>query len=164
MKTCPICGMKNAGKNFCGECGTKLPEDCGLTAEVRRVLANVPAEYTNMKSGVWRVTTEGDCEGKTVNDLGVHEGSVIDIARKLSGHCYYALCFKKTTKSEEEKRRPERSEVEISFDINSHTWNLKQAERAALFRELFKANGLDPNMVETGSFYASVKLKFKPKK
>ena len=43
--------------------------------------------------GLWHVTTEGDCEGRSVKDLGYHKGHIIDIAHKLSGENYYSLHF-----------------------------------------------------------------------
>ena len=43
--------------------------------------------------GVWKVTTEADCEGRTVAQLGTYEGFVDDIAFSLADKCYYVLDF-----------------------------------------------------------------------
>jgi hypothetical protein len=43
--------------------------------------------------GWWRVTTEGDCEGRTTNDLGVFYGHVAEIAFAKRKHGGYSLNF-----------------------------------------------------------------------
>lgn len=42
---------------------------------------------------LWIVTTEGDCEGRTTQQLGVHEGDPAIIALNLSSHACYSLEF-----------------------------------------------------------------------
>ena len=41
-------------------------------------------KYTNY--GTFKVTTEGDCEGKSTRDLGVHTGYIDEIAFALAGY------------------------------------------------------------------------------
>ncbi|WCK57226.1 hypothetical protein PP175_28980 (plasmid) [Aneurinibacillus sp. Ricciae_BoGa-3] len=41
--------------------------------------------------GVWKVTTEGDEEGRTTKDLGTHSGNIFDIVKKLSDQSFYKL-------------------------------------------------------------------------
>lgn len=41
----------------------------------------------------WHVTTEDDCEGRKIKDLGFHFGKVENIAWQLSGSSYYVLDF-----------------------------------------------------------------------
>lgn len=41
--------------------------------------------------GMWRVTTEGDCEGRSVRDLGVYEGFFDEVALRLADKSYYSL-------------------------------------------------------------------------
>ena len=48
----------------------------------------------NNAYGLWEVTTEGDCEGKSTRKLGVYEGFIDDIAFALVGSCCYSLRFK----------------------------------------------------------------------
>lgn len=47
--------------------------------------------------GFWHVTTEGDCEGRSITDLGVFEGNIDTIALALADRCYYSLRFMSTT-------------------------------------------------------------------
>jgi hypothetical protein len=44
--------------------------------------------------GWWHVTTEGDCEGRTTNNLGDHYGHIADIAFALADKCHYSLQFR----------------------------------------------------------------------
>lgn len=43
---------------------------------------------------LWRVTTEGDCEGRTTRNLGEHWGTIREIAKNLSRSAEYTLYFK----------------------------------------------------------------------
>ena len=43
--------------------------------------------------GWWKVTTEGDCEGRTTSELGKFYGHVAEIAFHLAAKCYYGLDF-----------------------------------------------------------------------
>lgn len=45
--------------------------------------------------GTWRVSTEGDCEGRTTKNLGVHGGHVADIALSLVNQVDRSLTFVK---------------------------------------------------------------------
>ena len=47
-----------------------------------------PASY-----GTWHVTTEGDVEGRSTKDLGVHEGFLDEVALALAPAAYYTLEF-----------------------------------------------------------------------
>ena len=39
--------------------------------------------------GLWNVTTEGDCEGRSVRNLGTYEGNIDEIAFALADKCFY---------------------------------------------------------------------------
>ena len=41
--------------------------------------------------GLWQVSTEGDCEGRTVKNLGIWEGFIDDIALHLADKVMYNL-------------------------------------------------------------------------
>lgn len=79
-----------------------IPTDDLLAELARRKttdkLANVlkdGEEYAKTQPlvGCWRVTTEGDVEGKSTKDLGLHVGHVVDIAANLAPLAEYALDF-----------------------------------------------------------------------
>lgn len=48
-------------------------------------------EYSNY--GTFEVTTEGDCEGRSVRHLGTFTGYIDEIAFALADKCYYSLRF-----------------------------------------------------------------------
>lgn len=58
------------------------------------------------------VKTEGDCEGRTTQNLGIWEGSISDIALHLADKCIYSLQFEKVVFNK--PGRPTKSEVSIS--------------------------------------------------
>lgn len=50
-------------------------------------------KWSDSPVGWWKVTTEGDCEGRTTEQLGTHYGHVAEIAFSLG--CAYSLRFEK---------------------------------------------------------------------
>lgn len=94
--------------------------------------------------GVWRVTTEGDCEGRTIKDLGVWEGHIAEIAFHLAEKSGYKIEFRslKGTRTSGQKVptkiETNRKHVWISLDIDSGTWSMSPQDRA-----LYIANILD---------------------
>lgn len=78
------------------------------------------AESYKKAYGFWEVTTEGDCEGRSVSRLGIYEGYIDEIALALADRCYYSLCFRPIDPRALDLT-PKRKSVEISFDIGSNT-------------------------------------------
>jgi hypothetical protein len=112
--------------------------------------------------GTWHVTTEGDCEGKTVKDLGVHTGHVVDIARALGGANYYALQFDPVMVSTEDPPEPpECQSVSIRMDIDSKTWDMSPEMRVQWMKDfLGKSRAKNASHVHPGQYFSSVILKF----
>lgn len=54
-------------------------------------------EWADSPVGWWKVTTEGDCEGRTTDQLGTHYGHVVEIAMSLPSGGGYSLLFEKAT-------------------------------------------------------------------
>lgn len=104
--------------------------------------------------GYWEVTTEGDCEGKTVRNLGVHKGYIDEIAFALADQCYYSLRFK-AVNPQGLVRTPKATEVVISLDISSGTWDLSKEGQVASLVTLLKDRDVS---VKPGMYYASVLL------
>lgn len=46
-------------------------------------------------NALWRVTTEGDCEGRSTRTLGIFRGNWYEIALHLADRCCYSLNFEK---------------------------------------------------------------------
>lgn len=105
--------------------------------------------------GIWQMTTEGDCEGKSTRNLGVYSGRLDDIAFALAGKAMYSLTFKKldlTVPTLTEGRE----KVNVVLDIDSGTWGMAAEERVAAVREMLK--GAEDIFVSNGNTYASVTL------
>lgn len=68
---------------------------------LRRQIAEAEAQLKQIEQdnfnpyGVWEVTTEGDCEGRSTKRLGRHEGNIFDIAKSLGSQSFYSLNFKR---------------------------------------------------------------------
>lgn len=114
----------------------------------------------NSSYGIWKVTTEGDLEGKTTRNLGIYEGNISDIAFYLKDKCEYSLQFSsaKATKIDSCDVIHYGS-VSISLDIDSGTWNMSPEDRVNYFKVLLNTENREHIItVEPGQYYASVKL------
>ena len=109
----------------------------------------------NKAYGIWQVTTEGDCEGRTTRHLGTFEGYVDEIALYLADKCY-SLMFRPVVIPTE--LHPTKNEVSVYFDIDSGTWDMSNQKRAIEFGQLLKDR---PVEVEEGQYFASVKIRIK---
>lgn len=116
---------------------------------------DIALQYCN-PYGLWEVTTEGDCEGRTVKRLGIHEGFVDEIAFALGNQCGYSLRFRRIFPDEAKlDTTPKINKVSISFDIKSATWDMTAEERADVIAEAFKDRDI---RVSLGTYYASVEI------
>ena len=102
--------------------------------------------------GTWRVTTEGDCEGKTTTQLGAFTGHIDEIALALADRCYYSLCFRRDM-PKSMSMVPTRKSVSVQLDINSGTWDMNSDERAKAIGEILKDRDVT---VSPGQYFASV--------
>lgn len=105
--------------------------------------------------GYWKVTTEGDVEGRTINHLGTYEGHIDEIAFALANKCMYSLRFEAAPKLGDFPKNRSRKEVCISFDIGTGTWDMSMKERQKFFSEILKDR---PVVVDQSTMFASVKL------
>lgn len=106
--------------------------------------------------GVFKVTTEGDCEGRSVRDLGTYEGYIDEIAFALADKCYYSLEFHQINLKEFKLDMiPKRKEVNIRLNTDSRTWDLEGKDKIKYFKNLFKDRNIE---VSDGNFYSSVKI------
>jgi hypothetical protein len=69
--------------------------DADLQAELLRRAEEKHKRFIRPESpvGWWRVSTEGDEEGKSTKDLGMHYGHICELALRLAGATYYKLHF-----------------------------------------------------------------------
>jgi hypothetical protein len=96
--------------------------------------------------GIWKVTTEGDCEGRSTRDLGIFKGFIDEIALHLADRCYYTLDFKPVKLQEEFSPKANEVHISLPFDLSNN------------YSERFKDR---PVTVEKGSFYKSILIRSK---
>ena len=103
---------------------------------------------------LWSVSTEGDCEGRTVHNLGTHEGFLDDVALGLATEAYYALDLAPV---EPDTRRlvDSGSSVHVRLPISTGTWG-DHPHRLSYFRELLAGR---PVEVEESIYFACVRLR-----
>lgn len=90
--------------------------------------------------GIWKVTTEGDCEGRSIRNLGVYQGYVDEIAFALADKCSYSLRFEKIC-TDVPKPTKAIEKVNISFAIESETWDMDSGERVQFVRSMLQGRG-----------------------
>ena len=136
---------------FCSNCGAELAKP-----QIKPV--QIKDEYADLY-GTWEVSTEGDCEGISIHRLGTHMGFVDQIARKIanSKNVGYSLHFKKVDIYKEYEPNKNVKSVNISFDIDSDTWDIKPAQWAVTMQEVFKDR---PVSVEESNSYAAFSIVF----
>lgn len=104
--------------------------------------------------GIWTVTTEGDCEGRTTTQLGTYEGFVDEIAFRLADKAYYSLYFTLADKLPD-LPKSEMTSVHINFNIDSGTWPLTGKQRMDWGKKFFSTR---PVVVEESNYYACMLL------
>ena len=104
--------------------------------------------------GTWRVTTEGDVEGRSVKELGTYTGYVDEIALHLSDRVYYSLTF---TRSEDVGEYVQKNDsVSVQFDIESGTWPICNSGNLDKIREIFSERDVE---IVDSNYYASFTIK-----
>lgn len=106
--------------------------------------------------GLWKVTTEGDCEGRSSRDLGTYEGYIDEIAFALADKCYYSLKFCAVDPREHKSdMTPKRKTVDIQLDIGSGTWDMESKDRTIEVGSLMRDR---PVTVSQSTYYGCVRL------
>jgi len=98
--------------------------------------ATLRPEWPDSPVGIWKVTTEGDEEGRTEADLGTWQGHIADIAAGLADKCMWRLNFIPSKASEDLPEPSEkRKDVDITLDRSSGTRDMDPTRRAAAVLE-----------------------------
>lgn len=99
------------------------------------------------------MTTEGDCEGRSVNRLGIFQGNLDDIAKALADKCYYALEFRKLRNFEIPSQKPKRISVEVRISgVETH-------KQQTVLLDLLRGR---PVAVGPGEIYQCLKIGWQP--
>jgi len=105
--------------------------------------------------GNWKVTTEGDCEGKSTTQLGTYTGYIDEIALFLANKSYYGLQFSAVIEQMPKNPVPTAKSVNVSLDIDSGTWDLSPEARMCFAQRLFRSR---PVIVGQSNYYACFTL------
>ena len=112
--------------------------------------------------GWWRVTTEGDCEGRSTKTLGTYYGHVAEIALSLAGSAFYSLSFSPVENPAPAVRpsyTPEKNNVSVQLDIKSGTWDKNGESRLKWVRMWLDAD--EDIKVTPSSYYASFTIELR---
>lgn len=88
--------------------------------------------------GFWHVTTEGDCEGRSITDLGVFEGNIDTIALALADRCYYYTLYFTAVDPTAYDKTPKKDEINISIYGASGMYDMTKEERLDAMRNMLK--------------------------
>lgn len=148
---CNFCHtFTNVDSNFCPHCGAKIEKEKSL-------IHMIGEQYIN-PHGAWKVTTEGDVEGRSIRQLGTFEGYIDDIAKGLADKVFYSLQFKRMGDTITVPEPKDVKCVNVSLDIDSNTWNMTRDIRADLMSEVLKDR---PVKITEGNYFASFIMNFK---
>lgn len=81
--------------------------------------------------GLWRVSTEGDVEGRTNRDLGLWDGHVADIAALLADKAMYGLRFDHAEVTLPAGTEPARKAVTVAISVAGVPTSFRNADRSA---------------------------------
>lgn len=138
-----------------------------IPAEKRKPLLTEWSK-ANPPVGYWKVTTEGDCEGRSTKNLGEFYGHVANIAFYLADKVFYSLKFipvesPRLNTPQINNVTAARKKVWISLDINSGTWDLNGKNRVNWFTDWLDVEDVEVCERDTNAVYfASVLLKLRP--
>ncbi|WQZ49413.1 hypothetical protein Z3_97 [Bacillus phage Z3] len=112
--------------------------------------------------GVWEVTTEGDCEGRSVRRLGTYEGHILDIVRQLAGQAYYQLTFERAKPATLAQSLPKGTRRSVQFHVTGDREKLPSGDSNAQFRALAQ-HLRDGETLKEGNYYNAVELAWEVK-
>ncbi|AHJ87186.1 hypothetical protein BCP8-2_148 [Bacillus phage BCP8-2] len=107
--------------------------------------------------GVWEVTTEGDCEGRSIRRLGTYEGHILDIVRQLAGQAYYQLTFERAKPATLAAKLPKGTRRSVQFHVTGEREKLPSGDSNAQFRALAQHLRRGETLKE-GNYYNAVEL------
>ena len=67
---------------------------------------------------LWKITTEGDCEGRSINHIATERGHFAELALKYSGYTCYTLTIEPVTPTNDDPNP--RDDVSVTFGSYSN--------------------------------------------
>jgi hypothetical protein len=137
-----------------------------LKAELKRreevkKISQLPKIAINNPVSIWKVTTEGDCEGRSTKELGIFKGHIVDIALSLADKSYYTLNFKETEHPKETLELPKSNKVNVVISDTHYRfkYDFKPKERVIVATEFLQRS--TPNnsyKINESSYWESVQI------
>lgn len=110
------------------------------------------------KKQSWKVQSDGDIEGRTINDHGVFWGNFLEIITALGEKQFYNLhLFPLGQNKTESKKLPKPSSIPKEIHVAIYSFSSKED-----FLEIAKEAFPDANF-ELSNFYQSIKFTHEPK-
>jgi hypothetical protein len=106
--------------------------------------------------GWWKVTTEGDVEGRSTDQLGTHYGHVVEIAMSLPRGGCYSLRFEKAKEPQQAFIPDQYQAVRTEANIQLEPISYKGGEK-----EIAKWLDCDEVEVKPCNYYGAYTLKLK---
>lgn len=104
--------------------------------------------------GVWEITTEGDCEGRSITRIGAFKGHFGDLALKHAKAAMYSLDLKKSKEDPIVDNSAEQASVTVPYEISGSNDKAVQVRVMQLW--------LGPDwIVEPHNYYRTVLIKRK---
>ncbi|AFQ96441.1 hypothetical protein [Bacillus phage vB_BceM_Bc431v3] len=114
--------------------------------------------------GTWKVTTEGDCEGRSTKQLGTYEGHILDVVRQLAGQAYYQLTFERV-QAQRATKLTKGSKRCVQFHVTGDRETMQKlpsGDSNAQFRALAQ-HLRDGESLKEGNYYNAVELTWEVK-
>ncbi|MET3209712.1 UNVERIFIED_CONTAM: hypothetical protein ABIC26_002659 [Paenibacillus sp. PvR008] len=93
--------------------------------EKTALLSSMEQEHFDVH-GIWKFSTEGDCEGRSSKDLGTYKGSLFDGIKKYGDRSYYSLSCERIGFLGVEDSKPSKRTVHFSVKDKSIRLHDKQ--------------------------------------
>lgn len=117
-----------------------------------------PAKSYKSPIGWWKVTTEGDEEGRSTTDLGTHYGHLAEIAFHLADKVFYTLQFEAIANppaapKKYPKYQAKKDIVSVGFAVDSETWDIHSDHKKAWWTNWLNTNEVEVSARNNGAEY-----------
>ncbi|GAV11393.1 hypothetical protein [Paenibacillus sp. NAIST15-1] len=107
--------------------------------------------------GKWRISTEGDCEGRSKKQLGDYTGNLLDIVKQLSNQAFYSLDCERVEYLHTEHKKESK---EVHFRVIDKS--IKLFDKDEQLRKLLP-HVSEGHSLSHGYYFGAVKLEWEEK-
>ncbi|KZE65070.1 hypothetical protein AV545_03875 [Paenibacillus jamilae] len=107
-------------------------------------------------NGIWKISTEGDCEGRSIKQLGTYEGNLFDGIRLYNRSSYYSLtCERVGYLSLLTNKKPAKKKVH--FQVRDET--MRKGDDQEIIKQLLPSVP-DGCALSTSNYYGCIALEW----